>query len=362
MTLKKILPPMALLGSTAFMVAMFLPAKAAQVQPYIEGGDIYSVRNVTKGGSFSDPTTADKCDTLQYRVRIHNPGPDQVLNNVVVKASFSGGASTQNVSTVVASASNAEPASRTDTATVNLSSAQTVTYVPGSTQLLNAQGGVIGTIGDVTSGSGVNIGTVGISINEKRFVQFNAKINCPQTPPPTKDFKCKSLNATMVDRTHYTVTVLAQVQNVTVQKYRFEVKNKAGTVVDDKTVTTNAQSANYSFNQSSSDTYTVTAIITTDAGATNPAECMVQITVTPEGTPPPNPTTPSNTTINNDTTNNNNINNNSSVSTVGSSGVLGSSSALPDTGPGDVVAFAGILTFVSSLAYYIVMPKISKLL
>ena len=39
----------------------------------IEGGDIYRVKNV-KGGDFTDPVSATCGDTVQFKVRIHNPG------------------------------------------------------------------------------------------------------------------------------------------------------------------------------------------------------------------------------------------------------------------------------------------------
>ncbi len=170
-----------ILSTVALSLTALLPVQAA-VQSSIEGGDIYRVRNITKNTGFSDPASADKCDQLQYRVLLHNPGPDAVLTGVVVKAVLPAAASTQNVSTVTATADNGNPASVSDTATVNISTAQKITYVPGSTQLLNAQGGVISTIADINTGTGTNIGSIGISVNERRFVQFKANIDCP--PPP----------------------------------------------------------------------------------------------------------------------------------------------------------------------------------
>ena len=181
MSIRKFLPAGLVATVTIFIAGVVAPA-LAQVQPSIQGGDIYRVRNLTKGTGFMDPGSADKCDELQYRVRIHNGGPEQALQNVVVKAVIPSNASTQNVSTVTVSASNASPGSTSDTATVNLSQSLRVTYVPGSSQLLNSSGGVISSIGDVTGGAGVNIGNVGVSLNETRFVQFKAKIDCPKPP------------------------------------------------------------------------------------------------------------------------------------------------------------------------------------
>lgn len=181
MRFKRILPVVSLVSAAAFLFTVLIPVRAA-VQPYVEGGDIYRVRNLSKGTNFTDPAMADKCDYLQYRVRIHNPGPDAALENVVVKAVIPAEASTRNVSTVTITASNANPGSRSDTATVNLPSAQKISYIPGSSQLLDANGGVISRVGDVVSG--VNIGKVGVSVNQKRFVQFKAKVDCSKPQPP----------------------------------------------------------------------------------------------------------------------------------------------------------------------------------
>ncbi len=174
---------MAVLGLAVLITAMPAQTFAA---PYAEGGDIYRVRNVTKGTDFSDPALADKCDILQYKVRIHNPGPDEALTGVTVQAVFGTASSAQNISSIVIRASNASPSNTSDTATVNLSTPQKIAYIPGSSQLLGPNSEFIRGISDVTSGSGVPIGDVGVSVNEKRFVQFKAKVDCPQPPvtPP----------------------------------------------------------------------------------------------------------------------------------------------------------------------------------
>lgn len=161
-------------------VALIATPVIAANQGQIEGGNIYRVKNVTDNTEFVDPVNADKCETLQYKVRIHNPGPG-FLNNVNVKATMPAGASTTNTSTITVSSQNADPSSTSDNAVVNLSSAQSVKYVSGSTQLLDANGNVIQTLSDGVAAGGVNIGNVGVSINEKRFVQFQAKVDCPVT-------------------------------------------------------------------------------------------------------------------------------------------------------------------------------------
>jgi uncharacterized repeat protein (TIGR01451 family) len=161
-------------------VASLGPVSAAAVGQ-IEGGDIYRVRNVTKNTGFTDPASADLCDTVQFKVQIHNPGPD-TLNNVTVKATLDTSESTSHSSKVTISAANADPATTTDTAGVNLSKAGTLSYVSGSTELLDAHNSKLNTLPDGILNSGVNIGSVGVSVEQKRFVQFEAKTNCP-TPP-----------------------------------------------------------------------------------------------------------------------------------------------------------------------------------
>ena len=147
----------------------------------IEGGDIYRAKNVTKHTAFADPITADVCETVQFKVRIHNPGPD-ALTNVKVKATLNTEVSASHSSQVTVSADNANPATTTDTAGVKLSKAAGMTYVAGSTELLDANGSKLSTLADGILGNGVNAGTVGVSLDQKRFVQFQAKVNCPETP------------------------------------------------------------------------------------------------------------------------------------------------------------------------------------
>lgn len=151
----------------------------------IEGGDIYRVKNVTKGSDFVDLASADAGDTLTYKVRIHNPG-QECLSNVVVKAALPGGSDKTNTSTITVKADNATTNFISDTVTVNLSSAQTINYVPNSTQLLDANGAVKSTLPETLFSSGVNIGSICVSENNKEYVQFQAKVSTPApTPTPT---------------------------------------------------------------------------------------------------------------------------------------------------------------------------------
>lgn len=181
LAIKKKLSAVVLTAFTAVTVLSLSGAVSAMGEGQIEGGDIYKIKNVSKNTGFSDPATADKCETVQYKVRLHNPGPG-VVNNVNVKATLPANVATQNVSTVTITAQNAQPSTRSDTATLNLSTAQKVEYISGSTQLLDTYSNVIKGLPDGIIGGGVSIGNVGVSLNEIKFVQFKAKIDCPQQP------------------------------------------------------------------------------------------------------------------------------------------------------------------------------------
>lgn len=165
-------------------VLAFAGTAYAAAEGQIEGGNIYRVKNVSKNTEFVDPVHADACNELQYWLRIHNPGPGS-LTNVNVKATLPTGAAVNHTSTVTVSAVNADPKSTSDTAVVNLSSSQSLSYVSGSTQLLGASGELLKTLPDGITEGGVSIGNVGVSLGEKRFVLFKVKVNCPEQPKPT---------------------------------------------------------------------------------------------------------------------------------------------------------------------------------
>lgn len=178
---------LAKLMAAAVMVpaVVFASPVHATVKSYIEGGDIFKVKNVTDNGSYVDPGNADACETVSYRVRLHNPGPDYVLNNITVQASVPQATMTKNVATIIVRSPEANPENTSDTATLNISTAQKLSYVNGSTQLLNSKGEVIKALPDGITGAGVNVGSVGISLNEIKYVRFEMKVSCPEQPKPT---------------------------------------------------------------------------------------------------------------------------------------------------------------------------------
>ncbi len=175
--MKKLL---SVIAGAVMVPAVAFSTVAATGMGQVEGGDIYRVKNVTKNIDFTDPVSATCGDTVQFKVRIHNPGPS-ALQNVNVTATLPGTTATSHVSKATVSSPYADPSSTSDTATVNLDKAGKLAYVAGSTELLDAHNGKLSTLGDTILSSGVSIGNVGVSIEQKRFVQFKAKVEC-ETP------------------------------------------------------------------------------------------------------------------------------------------------------------------------------------
>lgn len=147
----------------------------------IESGNIYKIQNITQKTDFANPATANACDELEYSVQLHNPDYD-TISNVVANATLPSGASTSNTSKMTVTYSGGVNSSVSATATLNLASAQSVSYVSGSTELLNVNGQLIKTLPNGVIGSGVNIGNLAGSTTE--YVNFEAKVNCPSTPTP----------------------------------------------------------------------------------------------------------------------------------------------------------------------------------
>lgn len=164
--------------------AMFVAAPVfAAGEGQIEGGNFYRIQNLTTGAAFANPASAGPCNVLLYRIRVHNPGPG-VISSVNVRASFPSGTAISNTSTATISSQNASPTSVSTTATVNFSSPQNLTYQSGTTQLLDPNLQVIQSLPDGITSGGVNIGSVGVSLQQIRYVQFQEKVNCA-TPTPT---------------------------------------------------------------------------------------------------------------------------------------------------------------------------------
>jgi hypothetical protein len=149
----------------------------------LEGGTItYVVKNLTQANGYSNTTPANACDEVQYSIRLHNTSFGG-LTNVHVKVDLPSASATANTSTMTATTNLGGISGASSTATVNLSSAQTVTYENGSTTLYNENGTVIKTLPDTITTSGVDIGALNGSTTE--FVNYKAKVSCPSKPTPT---------------------------------------------------------------------------------------------------------------------------------------------------------------------------------
>jgi uncharacterized repeat protein (TIGR01451 family) len=156
-------------------------------------GDIYRVEDVTSNTAFADNITAACGDTVAFRVRVHNGGPDTLTNVVVAATLDQTSLTTSHGSQVSISAdNNLHGATVTANAGVKTSQPTTATYISGSTELLNysttpGNENVIRNLPDGILNGGVNIGNIGPLTSDTEEVQFEAKLNCPTTPttPPT---------------------------------------------------------------------------------------------------------------------------------------------------------------------------------
>ncbi len=145
----------------------------------VGAGDIYSVKNLTQNTKYAKTASANACEELEYSVLLHNPGYG-TINNVVVKATLPASASTTNTSNVTITYTDGIGSPVNDSATVNLTSAQSISYSSGSSVLFGTGGTVIKTLPDGVTNGGVNIGSLPGSTTE--YVNFKAKVNCPEQP------------------------------------------------------------------------------------------------------------------------------------------------------------------------------------
>lgn len=159
-------------------------------------------RNVTKGGAWSKTVTADPGDVVMARIWFHNGGvadaSDKPATNVVIKDSMSFTAATSFVNTATFTSTEVGPLS--SQATLNVSSAQALSYVPGSTKLIVPTGtssdinvlyetGNAVSIADVSgqsalmSTAGYQFGTLQYCWQYQRFIEFQVKVGSPTVTP-----------------------------------------------------------------------------------------------------------------------------------------------------------------------------------
>ncbi|HET7320789.1 MAG TPA: hypothetical protein VFI84_04390 [Candidatus Saccharimonadales bacterium] len=182
------------IAATVAIAPALLLSGTALAYGQVEQGDIYRVKDLTTNGTFADTINSVCGDTVQFRVRVHNGGPD-TLTNVKVAATLNSASSTSHGSQASITADNAiDNMTVTANAGVNTDKATTADYVSGSTQLLNysaTPGGesVLRNLPDGILNGGVNIGSVGPLTADTEEVQFQAKLNCT-TPTPNKIQVC----------------------------------------------------------------------------------------------------------------------------------------------------------------------------
>lgn len=192
------LSKVAAIAAVAPLFALASPAFADVSYGQIESGDIYRVKNVTLNGdgngNFADSITAQCGQTVAFRVRVHNVGPD-TINNVMVAATLDNVSSMSHSSKVSLTADNVlDNATITAAAGLTTDKNTTISYVNGSTELLDQNGNEIKSLADGVTTSGINIGSIGPLTSNAEEVQFEAKLNC-ETPPvkppktPTKPTK-----------------------------------------------------------------------------------------------------------------------------------------------------------------------------
>lgn len=174
---------LAVAPSLAFSAPVFADSPGSLAS----GPDLYQVKNVTKGSAYGSTATATCGDVVKYSIKLAN-SEFGLLKNVTVKAPLSG--------SMIASATNAanQPTSVAASVAVNVEKGNLV-YVPGSTQNLNVSGGLIKTLSDGITTSGVNKGDLNGSTRE--FVQFQAKVTC-DTPEEPKNIQVCDLNTKKV--------------------------------------------------------------------------------------------------------------------------------------------------------------------
>jgi hypothetical protein len=279
-------------------VMAFATPALADSPGQLEGGNVYVVKNLTQGGSYSTTINTACNDEVQYSIRLHNIAFGG-LTNIKVSANLISGQMT-------ATPDQGADWGTTASVKVNLPANGSLNVEADTTNLYNSSGSVIKTLPNGITTSGVNAGDLNGSTTE--FVIFKAKVACPPVTPVV-NLACTELGIVSVDRTTFDLTAKSSVQNANVTGYVFTTKDSNGNTVDNHSVSTSALSTTYRYSQSNVGTYTVSAIVNTDKGSTAAtAACTKQFTVTAA------PTTPAPT----------------------------KATSLPNTGAGDVVGlFAG---------------------
>ena len=237
-----------------------------------------------------DKVTVRDNEEVTLRVFFHNNAASNlnlVATNTRVKMILPTTETTSSQSTASISADNANPGTVTDTVDFAASQPFTLEYETGSAKLWTNYVSGIALSDNVVSSNGTLVGSNGPDGRVPGCSQFSGyvtikvKVHVKPVPPPIVSFACTNLDVAEVDRTHFNLTAHAAVQNASVTSYTFTAKNSSGAVVDTKTVTTNALTAQYAFASVTPGDYAISAVVNTDHGSTNPADCTKTVTVKP---------------------------------------------------------------------------------
>jgi PKD repeat protein len=264
---------------------MSVNAFADQLPGQIEGGNSnYQISNVTQVSGFANTQSAGVCDILQYRLHLYNPGPGSI-NDVKVEANINTITpyTTYNSVATAYTPDGLTPQTSFE-ATLNLSSAQTQSYIADSTELLNSAGNVIsrsanGTLADtITDGAGgIDIGSLGESVDE--YLEFQAKVNCPYVPPVLVPATCNLLSTPVVNGDNVTINSV---------NYTANSASVSGTNINyGNGVAATYTSTDYpvTYTYPNSGKYTITATVLTNLGNVTSNACRAAITIT-HPTPP----------------------------------------------------------------------------
>jgi hypothetical protein len=166
-------------------VMAFATPALADSPGQLEGGNVYVVKNLTQGGSYSTTINTACNDEVQYSIRLHNIAFGG-LTNIKVSANLISGQMT-------ATPDQGADWGTTASVKVNLPANGSLNVEADTTNLYNSSGSVIKTLPNGITTSGVNAGDLNGSTTE--FVIFKAKVACtkqftvtaaPTTPAPTK--------------------------------------------------------------------------------------------------------------------------------------------------------------------------------
>lgn len=312
-TRRKLLALGLVLGIAAIPVAAIALAEWGPTRPTFDWNDpAHYPRSVVFNSFTNNPTVGDErtfYDGYEYgstniqntltvqdnervvlRVYFHNnaaSNANQIAHNTRVKMVLPSAAATDQTSVAYISADNATPQYVWDSVHLQGNQPFTLQYEPGSAKLWNYVFRGQPLSDSIVTDSGAPVGYNAIDGNVPGCSEFSGWVTVVvqvHMQKPQAQFACTGLDVAKIDNNRFDFTAHGSATNATIQSYGFTAVNGSGTVVDTNTVTTSATSAVYHFNQSTPDTYTVSAVVNTDKGSTGQTSlCTKQVTV---ATPP----------------------------------------------------------------------------